>query len=359
MAAPNRYNAGTPVAGVTLVDASSGDPVGSVGNPLITASGSGGSGVTQGSTTAGQSGGLVQGAVTGSSPTYAAGTTNPLSLTTTGNMRVAAISSTGQTDGIGATPGFAIDMIGGTRPIAIGPYAYNGTTSDRFRTVQDTASSLTGLGMLATGGYGQYNTTLPTLTAGQYGVMQVSSTGRLIAGVGASQAGSDGQNNATGFGFSTPNGTISDIRSLNVWGNMFNGTTWDRLRSVQGQDGTGLGITAVSTAPNTSAGAGVNSGTSTVATGSLVVKAGPGNLYGICATNGASAGYLMIFDAVSAPADGVVTPRKVYVMAANSTIAFDFDVPLRFATGITMVFSTTGPFTKTASATAFLSGDFA
>jgi hypothetical protein len=95
------------------------------------------------------------------------------------------------------------------------------------------------------------------------------------------------------------------------------------------------------------------------AAGSLVVKASPGNLYGYNVVSGASAGYLMLFDATSAPADGVVTPKGVMVVPANSSLVVDRSVPVRFTTGIVMVFSTTGPFTKTVSATAFLAGDAA
>jgi hypothetical protein len=44
--------------------------------------------VAQGSTTSGQTGGLIQGAVTTSAPTYTTAQTNPLSLDTSGNLRV-------------------------------------------------------------------------------------------------------------------------------------------------------------------------------------------------------------------------------------------------------------------------------
>lgn len=45
-------------------------------------------GVTQGSTTSGQNGDLVQGAVTTAAPAYTTGQTSPLSLSTVGNLRV-------------------------------------------------------------------------------------------------------------------------------------------------------------------------------------------------------------------------------------------------------------------------------
>lgn len=98
-----------------------------------------------------------------------------------------------------------------------------------------------------------------------------------------------------------------------------------------------------------------NTATAAVAA-SLVLKAAAGNLYGYNITTGASAGYLMIFNSTTAPADGAVTPAVCVPVAANTGIDYVAAWPRRFTTGITMVFSTTGPFTKTASATAFMSG---
>lgn len=51
--------------------------------------------VAQGSATAGQSGALVQGAVTTASPTYTTGQTSPLSLTPAGHLRAAMFSAAG------------------------------------------------------------------------------------------------------------------------------------------------------------------------------------------------------------------------------------------------------------------------
>jgi len=66
----------------------------------------------------------------------------------------------------------------------------------------------------------------------------------------------------------------------------------------------------------------------------------------------------MVFDATSAPADGAVTPKECAVAPANATTFIDYGggPPESFATGITAVFSSTGCFTKTASATAFFHG---
>lgn len=95
----------------------------------------------------------------------------------------------------------------------------------------------------------------------------------------------------------------------------------------------------------------------TAVASSLVLKASAGNLYSWQVTTGATAGYVLIFNAASAPADGAVTPQQCVVVAANTTVGATFDnMPDRYSTGITMVFSSTGCFTKTASATAFMRG---
>lgn len=94
----------------------------------------------------------------------------------------------------------------------------------------------------------------------------------------------------------------------------------------------------------------------TAVASSLVIKASPGSLYGASLTAGASAGYLLIIDAIAAPADGAVTPKYCQAVAANQTIEMPwYAVPFKFNVGIVAVFSTTGCFTKTASATAFIS----
>lgn len=65
----------------------------------------------------------------------------------------------------------------------------------------------------------------------------------------------------------------------------------------------------------------------------------------------------MVFDATSAPADGAVTPIRLYQAAINTTVNVSFTNPLRFVTGMTIVCSSTGPFTKTVTNTCTFSGD--
>jgi len=117
--------------------------------------------LAQGSTTSGQSGELTMGAVTTSAPTYTTGQTDPLSLTTTGLLRVggsatgSAVPSTAFPIGIqGATSnltsviaiGQLSDATGANSAIAVGNIAFNGTSFDRIRTIGGvTAGTSTGI----------------------------------------------------------------------------------------------------------------------------------------------------------------------------------------------------------------------
>lgn len=118
-------------------------------------------------------------------------------------------------------------------------------------------------------------------------------------------------------------------------------------------------FTNASNSPSTSTSSALTRVFTTTVQGSLIVKASAGNLYGYNIVSGGSAGYLMIFDSATVPAEGTVTPKLVLPIAANAGIQSDRDIPIRFTSGIVMVFSTTGPFTKTISNTAFLAGDAA
>lgn len=109
------------------------------------------------------------------------------------------------------------------------------------------------------------------------------------------------------------------------------------------------GVTLV---PTANAGAAIAETASTAAEASNILKASAGNLYSLTITTGATAGFLMIFNATSAPADGAVSPAYCAQVPANNTGAFEWAIPARYSTGITAVFSSTGCFTKTASATA-------
>lgn len=201
---------------------------------------------------------------------------------------------------------------------------------------------------------GVYLSALPTLLTTQRGNLQLNvngqletviSNGNIMAAISAAGS-SDGRT------------TSSSALIVGSYESVFNGTTWDRTYSIQGATaGTGLGVSAVAETPHSTNGTGGSACTSVCS--NLVLKASSGNLYSGNLTSGASAGYVMIFNATSAPADGTVTPAYCSVLSANSTWNMaNTPIPALFSTGITIVFSTTGCFTKTASATAFISGQF-
>ena len=100
--------------------------------------------------------------------------------------------------------------------------------------------------------------------------------------------------------------------------------------------------------------AGIVPTVSAAAEASHLIKAAPGNLYSLYVTTGATAGYVMTFNAATVPPDGVVTPIECVAAPADSTVSISFDGPPDiYSVGIVAVFSSTGCFTKMASPTAF------
>lgn len=194
-----------------------------------------------------------------------------------------------------------------------------------------------------------FNTTPATVTTGQRSDANCSSNGILYVVPHAPAS-------ATLPSWIAPADTLANPGANTVfgvfsYGAVFDGTNWFRQRG----DVSGAYVVEV---PSAASAAGVAVNATTVASGSLVAKASAGNLYGYNVTSGASAGYVLIFNATSAPADGTVTPARCIPLAANTGIEVDMrGQPTFFSTGITIVFSTTGCFTKTISATAFISAD--
>ena len=103
--------------------------------------------------------------------------------------------------------------------------------------------------------------------------------------------------------------------------------------------------------------------TSALAT-SVTLKSAAGTLYSYNVTPdstlSAATWYILIFDATAVPSNGSVTPAKCYAEPAGQvrdggTFAAG---GVSFSTGITIAVSTTGCFTLTQSAHAFISGDY-
>lgn len=100
-----------------------------------------------------------------------------------------------------------------------------------------------------------------------------------------------------------------------------------------------------------------------VVAGKLILKAGQYvTLYSAYALS-TVAGYLMVFDALDIPANGVVTPAVVIPSVAAelghiASFGYAGMPPALFGIGCVLAYSTTGPFTLTVSNTAFLSGQW-
>lgn len=187
---------------------------------------------------------------------------------------------------------------------------------------------------------------------GDAAVLQANAMGLLGVWAGSGTAG-DGLS----AGLAAFQDRSAAARPLQTVAYEFNSASYDRPRSVAGGLATGLGTKAVHNVPTSVAPAAIAPVVTGAVDDDLVLKASPGNLYGLQVLAGAVPGFVLLIDATAAPADGAVTPKKCWPLAANAALTLAFSPPLRFGTGIVAVFSTTGPFVKTASATAFMSGE--
>lgn len=288
--------------------------------------------LSQGSTTTGQSGALVQGAVTTAAPTYTNGQTSPFSINTGGALRVEATGS-----GTTASP-------------AAGLLTIQGLQAD------DAALGATVTNPVPVGG--KYNLTLPNYADGDRAQAQFGARGALNVQI----RGADNTQflPLTGAAFGNSAGLTGAIVYDLLWRTGGGGNVMDNKISIEDSTDapTGRGVQAVASAPTNQAGQAVAPSATSVAASSLVLKSGAGNLFGLNVVSGASAGVVYVFDATSLPANGTVTPKKAYIVAANSERTVIFDPPIRCSTGITIGFGTgTNPFSLAASATAFISGE--
>ena len=125
-------------------------------------------------------------------------------------------------------------------------------------------------------------------------------------------------------------------------GMLFNGSTLSIQRDVAGWLANGFGTAATAAVPTSSANGAITPVVSAAAESAHVLKASAGNLYSVYAANQtANAGVLMILNAVSAPADGAVTPLECAALPANgnATISYNPGPASRFSTGIVAILS--------------------
>lgn len=239
-------------------------------------------------------------------------------------------------------------ITGATLPTGAATSANQTATGASAQTMQGNSASGatdTGNGVKVAG---VYNTTAPTFTNAQRGDMQLDSNGnlraRLVASIGTA---TDGVGNGA-IGYLAATNASGGINLLGTANWAFNGTGWDRVPgniygSVVQMGAAAVGSFTTATSSSTAVEAG------------RVAKAAAGNLYGMTITTGASAGYVMAVNSATVPADGAVAPLYCAAVAANTTLDKVWNMPIFFSTGVTVVFSTTGCFTKTGSATAYFS----
>lgn len=116
-------------------------------------------------------------------------------------------------------------------------------------------------------------------------------------------------------------------------------------------------VTGTVTGTVTAAPVPVTSSASAAVETSHVISAVPATMHGILITTGATAGFLLLLNTTTDPGNGAVLPKKCVQVAANQTTALspDTNTDWLFSVGIVAVFSTTGCYTETQSATAYFS----
>lgn len=121
------------------------------------------------------------------------------------------------------------------------------------------------------------------------------------------------------------------------------------------------GTQGVTITPSSAAGVGIAPVVSASAENNHVLKNAAGNLYGVYATNlTATAGFLVVLNATTAPIDGAITPLACVPLPASGVASINFNPgpPSVYGTGITAVLTSANTcFTKTTGViTGFISG---
>jgi hypothetical protein len=172
---------------------------------------------------------------------------------------------------------------------------------------------------------GIYNTTLPTLTNGLRGDLQLDTNGNLRTLLTAPTiSATDGATNTITF-LTPATSQAPGVRLLGVGGFGFNSSTWDRFRTITGAVAAGTGNAAVEMAGSTFSNITTNTTT--------LVKTGAGTLHRIVVNNPGTAATITIYDSTTATGTKIGT---IAVGVTQTSIAYE----AFFSTGLTIV--TTG-----------------
>lgn len=264
----------------------------------------------------------VGGVVTATNPTLSATQRAEANFSDGGGLRihlggVMQTASDGRSNGDVVFPTSTSAGVNAVTPrtgIGVVNYVFNGTTWDRQRgdtngsyAVGNVASGVADAGNPVKVG-ARYNATLPTLTDGQRGDLQVDARGGLIVtvkgtGTTPAQVGilADGQ------------GASNSLFVANQ-GGLFNGSTWDREKKPN------------LVARLLSAAASVNN---------TLVKNAAGDLFRIEGYNNkASAVFLKLYNKSTTPAAGTDVPIYTVRLAPTANFLIEFPTPLYFSAGI-------------------------
>lgn len=217
---------------------------------------------------------------------------------------------------------------------------------------------------------GQYNSTQATFTNLQQGSLQISARGALYIATGADTPVFTGPGTAgtAAAGVLTVQGIAAMTPLLATLSGTNNIATVTAVTSITNAVQTTLPTTpavasgsGVILSASAAAAAGISPSATQAAASNSVLKAGAGNLYSLTVTIGATTGWVMVFDATALPSNGATgaSLKYCYPIISNGTQGgqtFQWQIPVVFATGITVGFSSTTCSSLTASTTAFFYG---
>jgi len=205
------------------------------------------------------------------------------------------------------------------------------------------------------------NTVLATASNGQQVAVQCDTSGRLIT-TGSSSGGSNSITGPTGNNIDAVAPTATGQVPGDAYNYGFNGTNWDRIRTL---GTTSPGILGIGISPDPSSVAGITPVVSSTTGTSLILKGSPGNLYSVYAVNStATSGLLIIANSATVPGTGVLTAGSVLdcvVLAASGSASINYNPgPMAvYGTGITALLSSASncfTFTTSGGLTGFIKG---
>ena len=258
----------------------------------------------------------------------------------------------------------ACQPVSATNPLPVsGTFTPSGTSPEFTPVAPATATAIKGVlqGI-------QYNSTQATFTDGQQGAAQATVRGAQIVATGADAFTVTGGGTAgtAATGVMTIQGItsmtpvqVSQATAANLNATVV-GTGTFAVQATLPTTGTLAAGNGTVSVPSAESGVGIAPVGSAALESNHVIKASAGNFYGGYITTGATAGWLLLANSTTAPTAGgaAIAPLACVLAPANQTtsISAPGNIPLVFSTGITMVFSTSGCLTNTASTTAFFSG---